>query len=774
VRARARQLVVIALAAAAWLSIVPQASAFYPLGVLQTTGKLMEVKWLKDVLDRDGDGDVSGANDGVVLTFESGDDGFTPTEIAEVMAGFEAWENVPTAYAAFTRGQSTEDPLEMEAGIGEGQLDFINYVALEETVDDPGGLSLPYDALGSALVTFTVEDTTIPIEGGEYLVSGGQILEVDVVFNGPAHRPTDLGEQPDVTFEGTAVQLGAIMLGLGPSPLQNFSESIEDGDERNVEDRILNLRDPYNVLRQVGTTPSTYPVIFFYEDGEDVYTDSREDLAPSDIAGISSIYPRGSQDNFFEIIHYARTRTRPGFPSQPVAGALITAWVDHDKNSQTDPKPFASTLTGLYEVQGSQGGKFKLNGLYKVLETSFEAPFYASYVITMEPFEGPDGVPQSYFDTTHGWVFDVTAPTGAMGFDAQFSSETFNRNGNILGAVSTDQGTPLRYDPLSRKVVNADGGPELTLNQMLPLFEPMFGDANIICPYNIVISSLKTQNSATFLRGLRDRVLLQTAVGTAAVDMYYRIAPSVTGFLVSHKIAFELMRGGVQMFEWSVTYYRILVAAFGGLILLLIGSRLRRGRRALVAGLVLLALVPAGSTASAQMVPTSLDEVVKHSDVVVDGKVTRVESRWADDGDRIVTDVVIEIADVEKGRLNKGSRVYLQVPGGQVGSIVTYAHLFPRFKEGEEVMVFLKADQRKSGYYEIASVYRGKLAIKTDEETGEKYIDNKALARELGLAERPDPSDVKEQGKAEAKDANRVPLDKLKQHVAACGKVRRR
>jgi len=174
------------------------------------------------------------------------------------------------------------------------------------------------------------------------------------------------------------------------------------------------------------------------------------------------------------------------------------------------------------------------------------------------------------------------------------------------------------------------------------------------------------------------------------------------------------------------------------------------------------------------MVPTSLDEVVKHSDVVVDGKVTRVESRWADDGDRIVTDVVIEIADVEKGRVNKGSRVYLRVPGGQAGSIVTYAHLFPRFKEGEEVMVFLKADQRKTGYYGIASVYRGKLAINTDEETGEKYIENKTLARELGLVKSPNPSNPKEQEKAEAKEDSRVPLDRLKQHVAACGKVRRR
>ena len=55
------------------------------------------------------------------------------------------------------------------------------------------------------------------------------------------------------------------------------------------------------------------------------------------------------------------------------------------------------------------------------------------------------------------------------------------------------------------------------------------------------------------------------------------------------------------------------------------------------------------------------------SDAVVRGTVRRVQSRWAADGRRIVTDVEIEVAETLKGA--PGQTVRVTQPGGRVGDI---------------------------------------------------------------------------------------------------------
>ena len=86
----------------------------------------------------------------------------------------------------------------------------------------------------------------------------------------------------------------------------------------------------------------------------------------------------------------------------------------------------------------------------------------------------------------------------------------------------------------------------------------------------------------------------------------------------------------------------------------------------------------------------------KGADVIVTGKVAKQKSSWNKDKTRIYTQATLQVDEYLKG--NSGNSVVVTYPGGEVGDVgELYTHM-PRFTNDENVLVFLKKDQKDNDY----------------------------------------------------------------------------
>ena len=91
------------------------------------------------------------------------------------------------------------------------------------------------------------------------------------------------------------------------------------------------------------------------------------------------------------------------------------------------------------------------------------------------------------------------------------------------------------------------------------------------------------------------------------------------------------------------------------------------------------------------IVPIEFRELVTSAPVIVHGRVTDVRSAFVDGRRAVETYVTLEALDYLKGDL--GTHVTFRVPGGQVGRYRTIFVGAPQFQEGNEVVLFLKAER---------------------------------------------------------------------------------
>ncbi len=106
------------------------------------------------------------------------------------------------------------------------------------------------------------------------------------------------------------------------------------------------------------------------------------------------------------------------------------------------------------------------------------------------------------------------------------------------------------------------------------------------------------------------------------------------------------------------------------------------------------------------------------ADLILTGKVVQQNSSWNEDRSRIYTNATIQVEEYLKGNNNEGSIVVTYL-GGEVGEVgELYTHM-PKFEDDEEILVFLKMDQRTSSY-KVFNGEEGKLKIVYDKTTGEK------------------------------------------------------
>jgi len=132
--------------------------------------------------------------------------------------------------------------------------------------------------------------------------------------------------------------------------------------------------------------------------------------------------------------------------------------------------------------------------------------------------------------------------------------------------------------------------------------------------------------------------------------------------------------------------------------------------------LLVFALLAFARPAPALMLEVPLDRLAAGSDAVVRAKVMEMESRWTDDRTTIVTDVTFSIVESWAGDLVVGSRMVIQVEGGEVGDLGVRVEHQPVFRPGEETVLFLKATP--SARYRINALEQGKFTVLSDQVMG--------------------------------------------------------
>ena len=103
-----------------------------------------------------------------------------------------------------------------------------------------------------------------------------------------------------------------------------------------------------------------------------------------------------------------------------------------------------------------------------------------------------------------------------------------------------------------------------------------------------------------------------------------------------------------------------------------------------ISALVSLVAAAAGATVFVQ---TDLGELSRATRSIVRGRISAVESRWAEDHRRIETLVTLDVETALKGPL--AEHVQFTVPGGQLGRYTSIVVGAPQFGVSQHVLVFL-------------------------------------------------------------------------------------
>lgn len=118
-----------------------------------------------------------------------------------------------------------------------------------------------------------------------------------------------------------------------------------------------------------------------------------------------------------------------------------------------------------------------------------------------------------------------------------------------------------------------------------------------------------------------------------------------------------------------------------------------------------------------QMVLPDFERQVKDSDLIVHGKVEKIESY--DDEGRMMTKALIVVVEIFKCRdCGKSDKVTVVVPGGEDGRFAQIAVGAPRFLTGEEVILFLEKKNGES--FIVNSLSFGKWTVKVED--GKKSV----------------------------------------------------
>jgi hypothetical protein len=140
-------------------------------------------------------------------------------------------------------------------------------------------------------------------------------------------------------------------------------------------------------------------------------------------------------------------------------------------------------------------------------------------------------------------------------------------------------------------------------------------------------------------------------------------------------------------------------------------------------------LLAAASLHATVLLPIEFRELVQSAQAIVHGRVVDVRSEWVDGRRAVETFVTIEAAEYLKGGL--GERVTFKIPGGQLGRYRTVFVGAPTFAEGDEVVLFLRANGPSFPF--IIGLTQGLFRVNASAGTGEAVVTPPVLLGKSGV-----------------------------------------
>lgn len=144
---------------------------------------------------------------------------------------------------------------------------------------------------------------------------------------------------------------------------------------------------------------------------------------------------------------------------------------------------------------------------------------------------------------------------------------------------------------------------------------------------------------------------------------------------------------------------------------------MNRFRSLLSVALVAAAVLPLGATT---VIPPTFDELVSRAEVIFQGTVTDVQSRWEGEGkDRhIQTYVKFDVEQALKGK--PGSSYTLSMLGGTVDGHTMEVTDAPKFKVGDRDFLFV--ENNGTQFIPLVGIMHGRFRIQRDQTTGREFI----------------------------------------------------
>lgn len=115
-----------------------------------------------------------------------------------------------------------------------------------------------------------------------------------------------------------------------------------------------------------------------------------------------------------------------------------------------------------------------------------------------------------------------------------------------------------------------------------------------------------------------------------------------------------------------------------------------RAKNLIQIGFLLVIVAGIAPVGASTFVAMTAEQLIQEADAVVQGRVIRLESRWDAQGRIIITEATVQVSETIVGFAPP--QIVVQTPGGKVADYRVDAPGFPQLAEGEEVILFVKAD----------------------------------------------------------------------------------